>query len=258
MLKPVGHVISPVADTNDMPPGGVPAVIEILPEYEAALHRIEENSHIWIQSWFHMSRRDKLTTSPGVNTDLPEYGVFALRAAARPNPVAMSLVRLQKREGNRLYLERMDAVDGTPVIDIKPYFENDIVFSPRTSYIRGKDRTYRQNQLLRQALAHHQEECMELQLAVRMALVADEVFGHLNTPDLQVTVRGSACLADAIQGISRARLANPPRFIFVPTAALQQTVWYRPEKGTLTLTWQGAKAIMDSEDEELLTINFES
>jgi len=255
-LNPVGRVVSSVKTAKEMPAGGVPAVIEILPPYEAALLRIEENSHLWILSWFHQSDRSNLVTPPGVNRDLPEYGVFALRAASRPNPVAMSLTKLIKREGHRLFLEKLDAVDGTPVIDIKPYFENDIVFSPVTSYIPGKNREYRQNQMLRRAIAHHQEECLHLQLAVRMALVAEDIFGHLNRPDLIVSVRGSACLADTIQGLSRARLANPPRFSFVPSLTIQQTNWDLADKGTLTLTWLGPTAMLELEDEELLNIDF--
>lgn len=255
-LYPIGYVISSVANAREMPPGGVAATIEILPQYEPALLRIEENSHIWILSWFHQSDRSKLSTAPGVNADLPEYGVFALRAASRPNPIAMSRAKLLKREGFRLFLESLDAVEGTPVLDIKPYFENDIVFSPRTSYIPGKNRSYRQNQMMRQALAHHQEECLYLQLAVRMALVVDEVFGHLNNPELLVTVRGSACLADAVQGLSRARLANPVRFSFIPSNTVQQTIWDLTGKGTLTLTWRGPREVMEREDEELLNIDY--
>jgi tRNA-Thr(GGU) m(6)t(6)A37 methyltransferase TsaA len=255
-IYPVGYVISSVANAREMPPGGVSAMIEILPQYEPALLRIEENSHIWIQSWFHQSDRNKLTTSPRVNTDLPKYGVFALRAASRPNPIAMSLAVLLKREGNRLFLERLDAVDGTPVLDIKPYFGNDIIFSPRTSYIPGKDRAYRQNQMLRRAISHHQEECLYLELAVRMALVAEEVFGHLSNPDLLVMVRGSACLADTVQGLSRARLANPPRFSFIPSTAVQQTIWDLTGKATLTLTWLGQLEVMEREDEEFLNIDY--
>lgn len=257
-LNPVGHVVSSVTSSREMPAGGVPAAIEILPQYESALLRIEENSHIWVLSWFHQSDRSLLVTPPGVNRNLPEYGVFALRAASRPNPVAMSLAKLLKREGNRLVLEKFDAVDGTPVIDIKPYFENDIIFSPRTSYITGKNREYRQNQMMRRAIAHHQEECPHLQLAVRMALVAEEIFGHLNNPELIVAVRGSACLADTIQGLSRARLANPPRFSFVPSTAVQQTNWSLTGKGNLTLTWLGQTDIMGLGDEDLLSIDFEN
>lgn len=256
ILDPVGRVISLVADSRKMPPGGVPAMIEIYPRYEQALQGLEENSHIWVLSWFHQADRKKLIVIPHINTELPQYGVFAIRAASRPNPIAMSLAKLLRREDNLLYLEHLDAADGTPVLDIKPYFENDIVFSPRTSYIRGKDREYRQNQMLRRALTHHQEECLHLKLAIRMALIAEEVFGHLNTPELLVSVYGSACLADTIQGLSRARLANPPRFAFIP-AVRQQTVWQHSGKGTLTLTWQGNQDVMECEDEELLIIDFD-
>jgi tRNA-Thr(GGU) m(6)t(6)A37 methyltransferase TsaA len=256
--EPVGQVISSVTESRQMPPGGVPAKIEIFPRYEPALLRLEENSHIWIQSWFHHANRNKLTVDHKEYFEIPEYGVFALRAPSRPNPIALSLARLLKRDENLLYLDRLDAIDGTPVLDIKPYFENDIIFSPRTSYIRGKDRAYRQNQMLRRALAHHQEECRFLQLAVRMALVAEEVFGHLNTSDLFVTVYGSACLADTIQGLSRARLANPARFSYIPSDERQQTIWQRPGKGTLTLIWAGNQEIMESEDEELLSISFDN
>jgi len=257
-LNPVGHVVSSIKISREMPAGGVPAAIEILPQYESALLRIEENSHIWILSWFHQSDRNKLVTPPGVNHDLPEYGVFALRSASRPNPIAISIAKLLKREGNRLILDKLDAVDNTPVIDIKPYFENDIIFSPRTSYIPGNNREYRQNQMLRRAIAHHQEECLHLQLAVRMAMVAEEIFGHLNNPDLNVSVRGSACLADTIQGLSRARLANPPRFSFVPSITVQQTNWDLADKGTLTLTWLGQSDFMELADEDFLNIDFEN
>lgn len=257
-IHPIGAVVSTVEDIDRMPPGGVPAIIDVYDPYGDALHRLDENSHIWILSWFHQAYRRQLKTSPRVNRDLPEYGVFALRAASRPNPVAMSLARLIKREGNLLYVERLDAVHGTPVIDIKPYFENDIVFSPRTSYIPGKDRTYRHNHMLRQALAHHQEECRDLHLAVRMAMVADEVYGHLNRPDLLVEVHGSACLADVIQGLSRARLANPARFRFYPAPDIQQTIWTRPGQGTLTVTWRGEEDVKSSADETLLSIDIKN
>jgi tRNA (Thr-GGU) A37 N-methylase len=59
-----------------------------------------------------------------------------LRAPARPNPLGLSLVRLEAREGNILRVSGLDAVDGTPILDIKSYFENDIIFSPLTPYIR--------------------------------------------------------------------------------------------------------------------------
>jgi tRNA-Thr(GGU) m(6)t(6)A37 methyltransferase TsaA len=255
-LYPIGYVVSPVSEVQDMPPGGVAAEIEVLPEYQPALLRLEENSHLWIQSWFHQAPRDKLITHPRRNPQLPEYGVFAIRSPGRPNPIALSLTKLLKVEDNKLYLERLDAVNGTPILDIKPYFEGDIIFSPRTPYIRGKTRTSHQEQMLRQAVAHHQEKCHFLYLAVRMAVVADEVFGHLNNPDLLVDVTGSACLADTIQGLSRARLANPARFSYHPSVTLQQTIWNLPGRGILTLTWLGQTNVMECADEQLFSMDF--
>lgn len=258
LLNPIGRVISSFTDRREMPSGGAPAQVEIFPAYESALLGLEENSHIWIQSWFHLADRSRLITNFQGEPSQPEFGVFALRVPGRPNPIALSLTKLLQRENNLLYLERLDALDETPVLDIKPYFENDIIFSPRNPYLRGRDRNYRQNQMLRRALNHHQEECLYLQLGVRMALVAEEVFGHLNSPDLLVSVYGSPCLADTIQGLSRARLSNPARFSYTLAADRQQTIWQRPDKGTLTLIWAGPQAIMTSEDEDLLSISFDN
>lgn len=255
-LNPIGYVVSPVTDVKDMPPGGVAAEIEVLPQYQPALLRLEDNSHLWIQSWFHQAVRDRLIAHPRNNPQLPEYGVFAIRSPGRPNPIALSLTKLIKVDNGRLYVQRLDALNGTPVLDIKPYYEGDIIFSPRTPHIRGRSRSSHQNQMLRQAQAHHQENCQSLFLAVRMALVADEVFGHLNNPNLLVDVTGSACLADTIQGLSRARLANPARFSYQHSVSLQQTIWTLPGRGTLTLTWLGQSNVMECADEQLFSMDF--
>jgi tRNA-Thr(GGU) m(6)t(6)A37 methyltransferase TsaA len=255
-IYPIGYVVSPVDHVRDMPSGGVAAEIEVLPQFQPALERLEENSHLWIQSWFHQAPRDKLLAHPRGDLNLPQYGVFSIRSPGRPNPIALSLTKLLKVEDGRLYLQRLDAINGTPVLDIKPYFEGDIIFSPRTPYIRGRTRSSHQEQMLRRAIAHHQEKCHYLYLGVRMAVVADEVFGHLNNPELLVDVTGSPCLADTIQGLSRALLANPARFSFNPSATLQQTIWTLPNRGILTLTWLGQRDIMECADEELFSMDF--
>ncbi|KUG05122.1 hypothetical protein ASZ90_017443 [hydrocarbon metagenome] len=259
VIKPVGIVISDFEDTEMMPLGGTPAVIQIYPEYTEALQGIEENSHVWILAWFHQAPRDLLKTSPKkVNPDLPEYGVFALRAYGRPNPVAMCLAELEKVEDSRLYVRGLDAIGGTPVIDIKPYYENDIVFSPDTPYIKGKSRQIRQALMLKHALVHHREECSDLHLAVRMAVIAEEYLGKVMSDRLGITVFGSACLGDCIQGITRARLSNPPRFNYEKGDSMPRTIWTSGEKVlTITLkkeyTWDEIKRLSDH---ELLEVNF--
>ncbi|MCG9967206.1 tRNA (N6-threonylcarbamoyladenosine(37)-N6)-methyltransferase TrmO [Pelotomaculum terephthalicicum JT] len=215
-ITPVGIVHSSYNNPETIPMQSHTATIEILPAYVQGLLRIEAHSHLWILSWFHKARRDLLRTVPGrVNANAPEYGVFGLRAAGRPNPIGLSLVELIKVEKNILHVRGLDAVDGSPVVDIKPYFEHDIIFSPRAPYIMPQDKKIRYRILFKQAYNHHQEECRDLQLALRMAMVAEDEFGKLNSPELIVSVKGSGCLADTIQGLFRARLANPARFAYL-------------------------------------------
>ncbi len=230
-LRPVGVVRSADDESMNVPLQGNRAVIEIFPEYAAALERIEEYSHLWIQAWFHEAKRDVLATVPSkVNPDLPRYGVFALRSPLRPNPIALTLVTLDRVEGNRLFVSGLDAVDGTLILDIKPYFEQDIVFSPRTARITAAKREVRKNLMEREALLHHRESCADLRIAVRMALIAEESFGKLNDDELKVDVTGSPCLGDVIQGLTRARLANPPRFLFQPCGDTRRCTFLKNER----------------------------
>ncbi|MGB4701639.1 MAG: tRNA (N6-threonylcarbamoyladenosine(37)-N6)-methyltransferase TrmO [Syntrophomonadaceae bacterium] len=246
VLQPVGVVHTDIDHPKDMPVGGELAQIEIFPEYQAALTRIEENSHIWVLMWFHLGDRNILTTRPvKINPDLPEFGVFALRAFSRPNPIAITRVKLEKREGNRLWVSGLDAVNGTPVLDIKPYYEADRVFSPRTSYIRPRERQMRMDQFLRIALAHHQEECADVYLAARMAVVADEYLGQLTQDDVIVSVQGSRCLADAVQGVTNARLANPARLNFIESDTDRPVVKWSKGEQVLTLT---GKHLLNQQD----------
>lgn len=238
-LRPIGTVISADVSTAKMSPQGSDAIIEIFPDYAAALDKIDKNSHLWILCWFHESRRNVLTASPSrVNPSVPKYGVFALRTPIRPNPVALTLVRLEKVVENRLFVSGMDAVNGTDVLDIKPYYEHDIVFSPRTPEIVPATRQMKKELLEKEALAHHWERCADLRIAVRMALIVQERWGKLNDDELFVEVTGSGCLADVLQGLSRARLANPPRFLFQRSREFLSSTW-RKKDGRISLTVRG-------------------
>ncbi|MDD4802224.1 MAG: tRNA (N6-threonylcarbamoyladenosine(37)-N6)-methyltransferase TrmO [Syntrophomonas sp.] len=256
-LKPIGIVRVPADNPDTVPVTGQPAQVEIFPQYTQALHRIEENSHLWTLLWFHQSDRKCLRTSPKrVNPNLPEYGVFGLRSPNRPNPIALTLVRLESVNGNILNVYGMDAIDGTPVLDIKSYYEQDIIFSPKTPYIMAHKFDMRRNIFLKQALSHHQEECADLHLAVRMALVADEFMGHLNRPDVKLSVIGSPCLADTLQGLSRARLANPVRFKYQESLSINRSVWKKSDR-ILTITLRqdiNAEKYNELSDEELFII----
>lgn len=256
-LKPIGIVRSPTKDTGEVPIPGKPAEILVYPQYSQALLRIEANSHLWILGWFHLSKRDSLVTVPArVNPYLPQYGVFGLRSPNRPNPIGLTLVRLQAVEGNILKVTNLDAVDGTPVLDIKPYYEQDIVFSPATPYIRPYELSMRRDIFFKQALTHHQEECDHLYMAVRMALIADEYMGQITLPQVTLRVSGSLCLADTLQGLSRARLANPARFEFTAQDGPSQSIWEKPGRRLIITARQSVnrESFKVISDEELFEI----
>ena len=121
-LKAVGVVRSAVKRREDMKVWGAPAAIEVRPEYARALHRICRHSHLWVLCWLHRADRTVLRAAPRkISSVLGESGVFAMRSPDRPNPVALTCVRLLRVRGRRLQVDALDAVDGTPVVDIKPY-----------------------------------------------------------------------------------------------------------------------------------------
>lgn len=231
VIRPIGVVQSQYTDPKNVPVSSQESVVKIFPEYAEALFRIEENSHLWILTWFHLAHRDALSTIPyRVNPHMQKRGVFGLRSPIRPNPIALTLVQLIRVEGTALHVAGLDAVNNTPVLDVKPYFEGDIVFSPRTPHIRPAKREMQRNIFSKQALTHHQEECPGLLAAVRMAMLAEERLGRLNSPDLYITVEGPPCLADTLQGLSKARLANPSRFAYRPSDSPGRSIWRRGKK----------------------------
>jgi tRNA (adenine37-N6)-methyltransferase len=247
-LQPVGVVRCAERSPAIISLEGISAMIEVAPEYMAALERITENSHLWVIAWFHEARRDVLATAPTrVNPDLPKYGVFGLRSPARPNPIALTLVTLDGVSGNCLYVRGLDAVDGTAVLDIKPYYEQDIVFSPRTPAITAANPQVRQAFMAKEALQHHGESCRDFHLGVRMGLLVEEQWGKLNNDQISLSVTGSACLADVLQGITRARLANPPRFAYHHSYRTMQSVWrYGDKQITLTVREGISESDLDS------------
>lgn len=125
-LTPIGVVRTPFQDKQSAPrqaalARGVTGTIELLPgpEYEHALQDIERWSHLWVLFWFHQSEGFRPTVLPPRSAR--KRGVFATRAPYRPNPIGMSLVRLLRVERNVLHVADLDILDGTPVLDIKPY-----------------------------------------------------------------------------------------------------------------------------------------
>ena len=98
---------------------GIQGRIELRPEYSTGLKDLEGFSHLLVLYHFHRVTGYQLQVTPFLDSE--ERGLFATRAPRRPNPIGLSVVRLMKIEGATLYLENVDVLDGTPVLDIKPY-----------------------------------------------------------------------------------------------------------------------------------------
>ena len=121
-FTPVGFVRCAAKDRAGLPMEGVSASLEILPEYRAALHGVSACSHIWVLCYFDRADRSVLRARPRkISSSLRERGVFAIRSPDRPNPIGLSCVRVLSVKGLKIKLAGIDALDGTPVLDIKPY-----------------------------------------------------------------------------------------------------------------------------------------
>lgn len=126
-FKPIGSVESPYTESSQIPKGlGVKhdaeGVLTILPELEAGLADIEGFSHLFVIWVFDRHKDFELTVCPP--SDNRPHGVFATRAPRRPNPIALTVVQLLSRDGARLRVRGVDMLDGTPILDIKPYLSN--------------------------------------------------------------------------------------------------------------------------------------
>jgi tRNA (adenine37-N6)-methyltransferase len=121
---PIGFVSSPYKETAEIPKGlgakhVADGVIEILPALELGLSDIEGFSHLFVIWEFDRAHGFQLLGTPP-SDDRP-HGVFATRSPMRPNPIGLSVVELLRREGRRLHVRGVDMLDGTPILDIKPY-----------------------------------------------------------------------------------------------------------------------------------------
>ena len=121
---PIGIIHSPFTERSGMPiqpagADGVEGTVEVFPKYNDGLKDLEGFSHIIMLYHFHRSKGFKLHVVPFM--DSTPRGVFATRAPKRPNPIGLSVIKLQKIQDNILYIENVDILDGTPLLDIKPY-----------------------------------------------------------------------------------------------------------------------------------------
>ncbi len=126
-MQPIGFVRSPYQNRNEVPRGlgakhNAEGVLEILPEFEPGLMDIEGFSHLFVIWVFDRSEGYELLASPP--SDTRQHGVFATRSPMRPNPIGLTVVELMRRKGPQLHVRGIDMLEGTPIVDIKPYLSS--------------------------------------------------------------------------------------------------------------------------------------
>lgn len=263
-LEPIGVVRCSVAERKAMPTWGVAATVEIFERFAAGLHRIEKHTHLWVLAWLDTPpagrasvERDVLQVTPrGVRQPGEEgrHGVFAVRSPARPNPIGLTASRLLGAEGRVLRFERLDFLDRTPVIDVKPYFvTRDMIFGAAGRQIGAPaSREALRESLMAQAVAFHGRLAPEVALAVRIVehfRLTHHALG--DPPAWRVEAPLSEpVLLDALLGMTR---ASPGRGNLLlhggPAIRLNLAAEYRPA----ALLPGGAEEILAAADEALFS-----
>jgi tRNA (adenine37-N6)-methyltransferase len=126
-MHPIGFIRSPYTETSQIPKGPgaehhAEGVLELLPEYEAGLKDVEGFSHLFVLWVFDRATGYDLVATPPV--DPRPHGVFSTRSPRRPNPIGLTVVKVLGVEGNKVRVRGVDMLDGTPILDIKPYMSS--------------------------------------------------------------------------------------------------------------------------------------
>jgi tRNA-Thr(GGU) m(6)t(6)A37 methyltransferase TsaA len=126
--RPIAVVRTPFQQTKDIPKGlgashTAEGIVEVMPDFEAGLTDIEGFSHLYVLWVFDRADGYDLVATPPADQNRP-HGVFATRSPRRPNPIGLTVVELLRRDGPRLHVRGVDMLDGTPVLDLKPYLSS--------------------------------------------------------------------------------------------------------------------------------------
>ena len=127
LVRPIGFIRSELKKTKDAPSfyteGAPNAQIELIPAFRDGLDRMQPGQDIIVLTWLHLARRDILKVHPRGDLNKPLTGVFLTRSPDRPNPIGLHRTKVLEINGDSLLVGPIEAVDGTPVLDIKPVVE---------------------------------------------------------------------------------------------------------------------------------------
>ena len=123
-LRPVGRVESPLTDKAAAPKqgdeGAPPARVVFLPGFREAAGNLREGDEVLVLTWLHLGSRDVLSVHPRDDANRPREGVFSTRSPDRPNPIGLHAVTIEAVEEGAITVRNLEAIDGTPVLDVKP------------------------------------------------------------------------------------------------------------------------------------------
>jgi len=136
-VRPIGIIHSPYKEAKGIPIQGafddkIEAWVELRDEYADGLKDLDGFSHATLIYYFHRSQREEIEGRPFLEQE--KHGIFAIRSPHRPNHIGLSVVKIKSIRGNRMYFTEVDALDGTPLLDIKPYVK---YFDSRDNVISG-------------------------------------------------------------------------------------------------------------------------
>lgn len=205
-LQPIGYVRNSCKEFEALPYGGASSILELREEYRNAAAGLQPG-YIWVVTWLHHSERTHARA-----TDRGVRGSFSSRTPVRLNPIGVTAARLLEIDGPRLYVDALDVIDGTPLLDVKPYVrEFDCIFGPADPAWR---RAARLEDRLARLVRTIERFCgpltPQLALAARLALAVDrDLDTAANAPELTWECRCSLPIAAGIQAVSGAVLGSP-------------------------------------------------
>ena len=127
LLRPIGRVESSLVDRHDAPrqgdEGAPDAWLVFDPAVREGLRDLSAGGEVLLLTWLHQADRDTLVVHPRGNVSRPETGVFSTRAPSRPNPIGLHRVGIIAVDGERIHVRDLEAVDGTPILDVKPVLD---------------------------------------------------------------------------------------------------------------------------------------
>ncbi|MCC7234312.1 MAG: tRNA (N6-threonylcarbamoyladenosine(37)-N6)-methyltransferase TrmO [Bryobacterales bacterium] len=215
-LHPIGRVVNSLVRRKDMPTFGVPSRIELLPEFASGLLHLGKHTHLWVLAWLDGAARGVLQViprglkpPPGEDPDPRNlHGVFAVRSPARPNPIGLTAAAITAIGPHFVDVDRLDFLDGTPVVDLKPYFSTrDCLFAARSLQVgRNASMEAVRQSVLAQALAFCGASTPDLELAVDILThFRSEVLEFHDPSEWSITVPATRHrICDTLMGVTRA------------------------------------------------------